>query len=182
MGRPHRIVFAGATYHVWARGNNKQVIFVDDTDRYAYLTLLAKSARAAELRILAYVLMPNHTHLVVQTRAANLSQAIHQLHGPYAMFHNRRHGRINHLFGNRFRSHLITIDSYLLSVTRYIHRNPVRAGLCAKPEEYPWSSYRAYVETSTKETPVDPEPVLALISSDAIRSRQAYVRFVEAQL
>lgn len=178
MGRPLRVVYAGATYHVMARGNNREAIFADDVDRYAYLTLLAKAARATGLRTLAYVLMPNHVHFVVRTSEANLSSAIHRLHSPYAIYFNRRSGRDGHVFGRRFRSHLITLDSYLLAVTRYVHLNPVRAGLAPRPEDYPWSSYRFYVDHPPDQSLVDAGAVLALISTDNSRSRKAYARFV----
>lgn len=130
------------------------------------------------VKTLAYVLMSNHIHLVLQTAAPNISAAIHRLHGPYAACYNRRHGRTDHVFGRRFHSSVVDDDIYLLALTRYIHRNPVRAGLVSQPEDYPWSSFRSYVGPGSDQSVVDPRPVLELISTNLVKSRLAYARFV----
>lgn len=177
MPRPPRPAFAGATYHVTARGNNGEFIYSDDYDRYAYLALLTKAVRTMSVRVFAYVLMTNHMHLVLQTQAANISGTIHRLHGPYAYAYNRRHGRRGHLFERRFGSEVVEDDAYLLEVTRYIHLNPVRAGLAVAPEGYPWSSFRYYVDSGSEQTLVDVRPVLGLFGLDLLKSSAAYVRF-----
>ncbi len=180
MGRPLRPVFAGATYHITARGNNGENIFSDDYDRYAYLALLAKAVRSMKMRLFAYSLMTTHVHLVCQTAEANISATICRLHGSYAFSFNRRYDRHGHLFEGRFRSRLIEDDAYLLEATRYTHLNPVRAGLVNGPEDHVWSSYRCYVapEEQTRQTMVDVWPVLQLFSEDPQASRRAYERFV----
>jgi len=178
--RPPRPAFAGATYHVVARGNNSSDVFTDDYDRYAYLALLAKAIRAQELRLFAYALMTTHLHLVLQTTTPNISRTIHVIHSPYAHAFNRRHGCRGHLFEGRFRSKLIDTDAYLLEATRYAHLNPVNAGAVKNPEDYAWSSYRAYIApySRTQQTLVEVWPVLELFSADPRVSRPAYVRFV----
>ncbi len=180
MPRPPRPVSAGATYHITARGNNREPIFRDDTDRWAYLARLARVARDGSAVVLAFVLMPNHVHLILHTREANLPAVLHRLQGPYARFFNRRHGRLNHLFGQRYGSLPITTDAHLLASTRYVHRNPVRAGLVRQPAEYPWSSYAAYA-AGTPTALVDPRPVLDLLHPDPVRAAAAYVEFVAAE-
>lgn len=110
MSRPPRPVFSGATYHITARGNNEESIFVDEADRYAYLTLLAKASRTMAVRLFGYALMTAHVHLALQTTLPNISAMIRRLHTCYAKQFNRRHGRINHLFGDRFYSKLISDD------------------------------------------------------------------------
>lgn len=178
MPRPPRLAIAGATYHITAGGNNGEPIFADDADRNAYLTRLVKMVHVMQIRILAYVLMSNHIHLVLQTTTPNISAGLHRLQGPYAAYYNRRHGRTDHVFGKRFQSGLVEDDIYLLALTRYIHRNPVRAGLVRQPEDYPWSSFRSYTDPGADQSVVNPRPVLELISADLSTSRRAYARFV----
>jgi REP element-mobilizing transposase RayT len=180
--RRPRLLFAGGTYHVTARGNNGGGIFRDDHDRVNYLQLLANAARMTDARILAYVLMSNHVHLVVQTPAPNLDVLIHGAHRPYAVGFNRRYGRTGHLFGSRYRSIPILDDTHLLEATRYIHRNPVRAGLVQRPEDFLWSSYRTYIKPQADGDLVDPGRVLDLLARDRKRGRTAYEKFVLSAL
>ncbi len=180
MTRPPRPVFAGATYHITARGNNGEAIFVDDADRYGYLILLARVLRMLDARLFAYALMTNHVHLVLQTAQPNVSALVQWLHTRHAKQFNRRHGRANHLFGDRFRSKVIDDDPYLVGVTVYLHLNPCRAGLVAHPADYPWTSYRAYV--SGGPVIVDVRPVLEIFGENLRRSRQAYAALVRDEL
>lgn len=180
MARPPRPAFDEATYHITARGNNGSDIFTDDYDRYAYLALLARTVRSQVVRLFAYALMTTHVHLVLQTTAPNISQAIHSLHSPYANAFNRRHVRRGHLFEGRFRSKLVEDDAYLLEATRYTHLNPVRAGAVKNPGDYVWTSYRAYITpySQARQIVTDIWPVLELFSADPEVSRAAYERFV----
>ncbi len=180
MSRPPRPVFAGATYHITARGNNGDAIFADDVDCHAYLALLASVLRMLDARLLAYALMTNHVHLAMQTAQPNVSAIMRWLHTRYAKHFNRRHGRANHLFGDRFYSRTITDDLYLLGVTLYLHLNPVRAGLVAHPANFPWTSYRSYVA----DTPslVDVHPVLEMFSRDLRQSQRVYAALVRDEL
>jgi putative transposase len=176
MSRPPRPVFSGATYHITARGNNGDAIFADDVDRYAYLILLAKALRTMSVRLFAYALMSNHVHLALQTMQPNVPETIRWLHTCYAKQFNLRHGRSNHLFGDRFHSKVVSDDLYLLGVTQYLHLNPVQAGLVAHPADYHWTSYRSYVTPDP--SLVDVRPVLEIFSHDLNRSRRAYARFI----
>lgn len=133
----------GGTYHVYSRGSNQQSIFAFDSDRIDFLGCLDRVVRRYELRCLAYCLMSNHFHLVVETPDARLSQAMKALNGRYSLRFNRRHSRDAHLFKNRFGAVLQTSEPQLLWTLCYAVRNPVEKGLCAIPEEWPWSSYRA---------------------------------------
>jgi REP element-mobilizing transposase RayT len=176
MSRPPRPAFAGAVYHITARGNNGTALFADDTDRYRYLTLLAAALRRTDARLLAYVLMTTHVHLVLQTPQPNISAFMGWLHTRHARQFNRRHGRMHHLFGERFRSRVIGDDTYLLEATIYVHLNPVRAGLVTHPAEYPWSSYPAYVGGGPHLA--DPGPVLEVLGPDPRAGRRRYARLV----
>lgn len=179
MPRSPRLLVPG-TYHVTARGNNSEEIFLDDLDRSQYLELLTKAIGLMAARMFAYVLMDNHVHLVMQTTAWNLDGCIHRVHRPYAAYFNRRYGRTGHLFGGRYRSKPVVDDAHLLESTRYTHLNPVRAGIVRLPEDHSWSSYRRYVEPAVRDALVDPEPVLTLLAKDPDRSMAAYKEFVLA--
>lgn len=143
MARPLRIEFPGALYHVTARGNAQQNIFLDDEDRRRFLSVLERVVARFDLRVHAYCLMSNHYHLVLDTPQANLSQAIRQLNGVYTQAFNRRHGKVGHVLQGRFKAILVDRNSYLLELCRYVVLNPVRARMTRKPHTYRWSSYRA---------------------------------------
>jgi REP element-mobilizing transposase RayT len=143
MARPLRIEFTGALYHVTARGNAQQDIFLDDEDRQRFLGVLDRVVSRFHLLLHAYCLMDNHFHLVVETPEANLSKAMRQLNGVYTQAFNRRHGRVGHVLQGRFKAIVVDRDSYLLELCRYVVLNPVRARSTRKPDTYSWSSYRA---------------------------------------
>lgn len=130
-------------YHVYARGNDKRAIFLDDADRLAYLRMLARVVRRKRWRCLAYCLMKNHVHLLLETPETNLASGIQAFHGRFAQAFNFRHKRTGHLFGGRYGAVRIASDAQLAVATAYIVRNPVEAGLVGGPEEWPWSSHLA---------------------------------------
>jgi REP element-mobilizing transposase RayT len=144
MARAWRIEFEGALYHVFSRGNEGRGIVADDVDRRRALETFGDVAERFEMDIFAYVLMTNHYHLLLRTRQANLSRAMQWFGTAYTRRFNNRHGRGGHLFQGRFKSILVENDAYLLQLSLYIHRNPLRAGLTERLADYPWSSYRAY--------------------------------------
>lgn len=145
MSRPLRIEFPGAVYHVTSRGNRRESIFEDDADRVELLAALAQAMQRFDAQVLAYCLMGNHYHFVLHTRRANLSLLMRHVNGAYAQAFNRRHGKVGHVFQGRFKAILVDREAYLLELCRYVELNPVRAGLCAAPQAWAWSSYRAHV-------------------------------------
>ena len=130
-------------HHVYARGNNRRPIFLDDSDRHCYLADLAYVVERQRWYLLAYCLMDNHVHLVVETPRANLAPGMQWLHGNYAQDFNERHGWTGHLFQGRYGSRLITSDERLWGVLAYVMWNRLEAGLCDDPAEYSWSSHPA---------------------------------------
>jgi len=148
--RPHRPLAAGLIYHATARGNAKAPIFLADADYEVFLSGLAVARHLDGLLCHAYRLMENHSHLLVETPRGNLDDAMQRLNGTYAMRFNRHHERTGHVFQGRYGAKLITDDSYALTVVRYIAANPVQAGMCAAPEEWPWSSYAATVGLASR--------------------------------
>ena len=143
MARPLRIEFPGALYHVTAKGNARQDIFLDDEDREQFLAVLSRVVSRFHLLLHAYCLMDNHFHLVVETPDGNLSNTMRQLNGVYTQAFNRRHQRVGHVLQGRFKAIIVDRDSYLLELCRYVVLNPVRAKITRKPGTYPWSSYCA---------------------------------------
>ncbi len=143
MARPLRIEFPGALYHITARGNAGQDIFLDARDSERFLDLLDEVATRLRWRCFAYCLMTNHYHLVVETPAPNLSHGMRQLNGRYTQAFNFRHERDGHLFQGRYQAILVDREAYLKEVCRYVVLNPVRAGLAPDARAWRWSSYRA---------------------------------------
>ena len=145
MARPLRLEFPGAIWHVTARGNAREAIYLDDGDRRAFLAILARVVGVFRWQVHAWVLMGNHFHLVVETPEPTLARGMRQLNGIYTQRFNARHERVGHLFQGRYRAVLVEREPHLLELSRYVVLNPVRAGLVAHAAEWPWSSYRAAV-------------------------------------
>lgn len=150
MARPARIEYEGAFYHVINRGNYKEDIFLDDKDRLKFYEILGDVKNRYGIIIYVFVLMSNHYHLLLETPFANLSRAIQRLNGDYAFYFSRRHQKPGHIFQGRYKAILVEKDAYLLELSRYIHLNPVRAGIVKTPEEYEWSSLPIYVKGKSR--------------------------------
>jgi putative transposase len=120
--------------------------------------------------------MPNHVHLALETDAVSISRVVHALHFRYAQYFNRRYGRSGHLFQGRFKGFVIDRNAYLLEVVRYIHRNPVKAGLSRSPEEFPWSSHHLYLGTAPSWLAAG--EVLSLLTGSRPRARRLFQEFV----
>ena len=145
MARPLRIEYEGAWYHVMNRGAGGRPVFTTERDHLDFLEAVAESCERFALEIHAYCLMGNHYHLLAHTPRGNLGRAMRHLGSVYTQRHNRAHRRDGPLFRGRYKAILVDADAYLLAVSRYIHRNPVEAGLVERPERYRWSSYAAYL-------------------------------------
>lgn len=146
MARKPRIHYPGACYHVILRGNAGQDIFFDEKDRNRFFFLIQEGIERFKHRIHAYCLMTNHVHMAVQVADVPLSRIIQNVSFRYTRYINHYRNRRGHLFQGRYQAILIDADSYLLELVRYIHNNPVRAGMVQTPDEYNWSSHNAYLE------------------------------------
>ena len=144
MARPLRIELAGGLFHVMSRGNERRPIVRDDADRQRRLDWLQRTVETYGWRLHAFVLLTNHEHLFLETPEPNLSAGMHLLNGSYTGYFNVRHRRVGHLFQGRFKAHLVEEEGYFTEISRYIHLNPVRAKLVARPEQWKWSSYAGY--------------------------------------
>ena len=157
MARLPRLAVAGQPHHVLQRGIDRQPIFIDEDDRRHYLASLAQAARDSAAAVHAYALMADHVHLVVTPAAAGALGRLMQRTGRrYVAWFNRRHGRSGTLWDGRFRATVLDPDRYLLACMCHVERNPVRHGLAASAEEWPWSSARHHVGASNEPLISDP--------------------------
>ncbi len=180
MVRPLRIEYPGAVYHVTARGDRREPIANDDTDRTRFLEILGHALQRFSAQAWAYCLMGNHYHLVLHTDEPNLSRLMRQINGVYTQNFNRRHSMSGHLFQGRFKAILVDRDSYLLEVCRYVDLNPVRARMVKRPDAYAWSSYRALVGLVPAPAWLDAQPLYAQLAPGKSTTRAAdkYAEFV----
>ena len=180
MSRPLRIEHDNACYHVTARGDRRCTIFRTDSDRLTWLALLAETCLRFDFIVLAYCLMGNHYHLVIQTRQGKLSRGMRYLNGNYSQYFNRQHGLVGHVFQGRYHAVLCQANDYLATLARYTVLNPVRAGLVSHPGHWIWSSYAAMVGTIDAPAWLDRESMLARFGDDPAAATSAYEAFVLA--
>ena len=161
------------------RGAKKSLIYRDDEDRLAYLGLLARVVRELEWRCLAYCLMDNHFHFVVETTEPNLGAGMKRIQGSFAQRFNKRYGGSGHVFEGPYRSKRVLSDAQMWQTMRYVARNPVEARLCATAGEWRWSSHAAVAGLS-EFVPgfLDVERALWYFASAGGDPRTRYVEFV----
>ena len=196
MARHLRVEFPGAIYHVairmlgdWKKEEN--LLFEDDADRERFLSRLADRVGQYDIRLYLYCLLTNHVHMVFETPEANCSKFMQSLSTAYTVYFNLRHGRHGHLLDGRYKAKLVEGDDYLLSLSRYVHLNPVHVGAMKdRPMEerirhlrqYPWSSYPAYIGKSKPQEFVDYGPMLAKMGGTRRERPKRYRDFVESGL
>jgi putative transposase len=181
MPRRPREELEGAVHHVFARGNDRRDIYVDDVDRRVYLAMLGRVTRRQRWRCLSYCLMPNHVHLLVETPDANLGAGMQRLHGDYAHTFNERHGRCGHVFQGRFGSIRMVTDEQLWAAAAYVALNPVTAGLCNAPDEWPWSSHGSTIETRRTPAWLDAARLLSYFEGLGGDPLQRYLAMTEGE-
>ena len=178
MARKPRIHFPSAVYHVILRGNAGDPIFFSDLDRYRLYLIFQYAVERFNCRIHAFCLMRNHAHIVVQTGDIPLSRIMQNISLRFTKWINYSQSRTGHLFQGRYKALLIDADSYLLELVRYIHLNPVRAGIVAAADEYPWSGHGAYL--GKEQLPwLTTDYVLSMFSTGAEQARKAYDSFAQ---
>jgi len=178
MSRPLRIEYPGAWYHVMNRGRRGEKIFTERNDYKRFLELLKESSELFNIKIAAYCMMPNHYHLLLQTPDGNLSRCMRQINGVYTQRFNRAHKYDGQLFRGRYKSILVEVDSYLLELLRYIHKNPLRAGLTHDLNDYEWSSHRGYISDAKKWEWLYKGFALSLLMKERKDSPRAYIKFM----
>ncbi|MEA3360137.1 MAG: helix-turn-helix domain-containing protein [Thermodesulfobacteriota bacterium] len=178
MSRALRIEYPDAWYHVMNRARRGQECFIGTEDCHCFIDLLKDTADIFNLRIAAYCLMKNRYHLLVQTPDANLSRCMRHINGLFTQRYNARNGCDGTLFRGRYKSILVDGDTYLLELVRYIHRNPVRAGVGKSLEDYEWSSHRGYVSKAKKWDWLYKEYILNMLGGDNVSQATLYRKFV----
>lgn len=178
MSRPLRIEYPGAWYHIMNRGRRGENIFEGDEDHKIFFDLLKESAKLWNVRISAYCLMNNHYHILGQTPQGNLSRFMRHLNGVYTQRYNRLHGYDGQLFRGRFKSILVEEESYLLELVRYIHRNPLRAGIVNKIDDYAWSSHSGYLSWAKSWDWLHKDFILTMLTADTRKQKKAYREFI----
>ncbi len=160
MPRQARKKSESGIYHIILRGINRQQIFEDSDDYAHFLWILRKCKDISSFQLFAYCLMSNHVHLLIKIINDPVEQVVKRIAGRYVYWYNIKYQRTGHLFQDRFKSEPVEDNSYLLTVLRYIHQNPLKAGICQKISEFPYSSYREYL---TEKKIVDCEFVESII-------------------
>jgi len=176
MPRQGRQLSESKIYHVMIRGNERKDIFLDKEDKLRFIDTLREKNKDGKYAIYAYCLMDNHVHLLINEGSEEISRIMKRINISYAYYFNKKYGRIGHLFQDRFKSEAIDKDAYLLSVVRYIHNNPVKAGIVKCVSEYQWSSYSAYTE-SNQPGIVDKGFILEMLSKETERAIRLFVEY-----
>lgn len=178
MPRKRRVIRAGHFYHVMLRGVGGRTIFMDDVDRCRFCLLLQYAVERSDLTVHGFCLMDNHVHLIVQPSSNDLSNGIHRLAFRYAQYFNSRMERVGYLFQGRYKAVLVQTGTYLRRLVRYVHRNPLRAGMVADASSYSWSSQHAY-SGKTDITWLQTTPLLKLFASDIPTARKMLIDYVD---
>jgi putative transposase len=179
MARKARAEVEGGLYHVITRGNNRQPIFESPADYKKFLSLVALQKLRLPFFLYAYCLMTNHVHLLIERQADPVGRIMHRLLTGYSQYYNRRHRRVGHLLQGRHKAILCQSDRYLAELVRYIHLNPVRAKMVAKPEDYLYSGHRSYLGFEPASI-ADVDPLLRHFGAQKEFARNAYREFVNA--
>lgn len=177
MARKCRAEVEGGLYHVLSRGNNRRPIFNAPADYDKFLSLLARQKARLPFFLYAYCLMTNHFHLLIERQEDDVGKIMHRLLTGYSNYYNRRNRRVGHLFQERHKAILCQSERYLAELVRYIHLNPVRAGMVAAPEQYQYSGHRAYLGLAPAGS-LDIDPVLRHFGAKKAQARAAYRKFV----
>lgn len=178
MARPLRIEFEGAFYHLMARGNARQIIFLDDGDRKLFIDNLGRVSQRFDWTVWAWCLMDNHYHLLIETRQPTLSKGMREINGVYTQAFNRRHRRVGHVLQGRYKAILVDQNAYLQELARYIVLNPVRADLVQSAGESEWSSYKAVMGKMPAPKWLAVDDILAMFHPKRGPARRAYARFI----
>jgi putative transposase len=172
MARPYRLQAEHCLYHIMSRGDDRKRIYTIPSDYGKFMDYVMKAKERYQFCLYAYCLMANHFHLLVETVLPNISKIMHYIKGSYTTYYNIRHRCTGHLFQGRFKSIVVDKDAYFLELTRYIHLNPVYAGIVPDPGAYQWSSYHGYL--GKKDEYIDKDEMKQYLGM----TRGQYQRFV----
>ncbi len=168
-----KLVVAGGLYHVTQHAPGREKLFVEDEDYLFFLSLLKKNTFQFKTKIFSFALLPNHLHILLKTKKANLPESMKSLFQSYAMAFNEKYKRKGHVFCGRYRAAFCNDESYFLTISLYIHLNPFKAGLCNDPESYRWYSLEPYIKDVSWQF-LDSQFILSMLDEDPKRARQIY--------
>ena len=181
MSRRVRNEYVGGIYHIIQRGNNREYIFAADGDKRYLLSLLREYVVKLNFEMFGYVIMDNHYHLILRRADVSLGDIMHRVNHTYSRVYNIRNHRTGHLFENCYQSIVVADETYLLSLLRYVHLNPVKAGICTKGSDYLWSSDRIYRANQADSGLVNINFVLDQISSDRQMALKLYQQYMDVR-
>lgn len=183
MPRQARVKGQFSIYHIILRGNEGKDIFFSNADRERFIHTLQKLKEKYGFEVYAYCLMSNHVHLLIYDNGNDISEIMKSLNTSFVMYMNKKYKRQGHFLQDRFRSEIIDTDLYLITASKYIHNNPVKAQLCKAPDEFFWSSFNCYMgKADTPHQLVDTTRILSWISHNEVKAQQEYLRFVMDQV
>jgi REP element-mobilizing transposase RayT len=176
LPRDNRVVFEGAIYHIYQRGNNKEFIFGNGRHKAFILKQIKEYKKCFDFELLAYGIMDNHYHLLIKTNKSPINEIMFNINNVIGKYLNRELKRTGHIFEDRYKSKLVENDAYLIWLIRYIHRNPVRAHICDNVDDYRWSSHNFYKNGSNNF--VLTSFILKTICSDLSTAIKQYLKLV----
>jgi len=182
MARPLRIEYEGAVYHIISRGNRGEHIFAEEQDKEYFIETLQNAVEKYKIDLYAFSIMGNHYHLLLTAPQGELAKAMHYIGSVYGSYLRRQKGWVGHVFGGRYKSLCVEKEGYLLELSRYIHLNPVRAGLAKKAEGYKWSSYGYYIGEKEGPNWLNTDWLLAEYGQNRKAAWKKYKVFVEAAI
>ena len=182
MTRPLRIEYPGAWYHAMNRGASYRNIFSEKVDYDQFIIVLKESCNLFNTFISSYCLMPNHYHLLIHTPEGNLSRVMRHINGVYTQRYNKKHKKDGPLFRGRYKAILVQEEEYLTGVVKYIHNNPLKAGLVKNIKDFTWSSHSIYLKGKSKEKWLSIDPALMTFSDRRRRAVDYYKEFMEEKI
>ncbi len=169
-------------YHIMMRGNERKEIFIDDEDKIRFIEIISEKKQKDRFYLHAFCLMDNHIHLMLSEGSEDIATGIKRIAVSYVYYFNKKYKRVGHLFHDRYRSEVVEDDRYILALARYIHNNPVKAGLAKTAGEYRWSSYICYIDEKHYLNKIlDKEIILAMFSEDKEKAKKLYQEFMNKE-
>ncbi|MEN6316961.1 MAG: transposase [Clostridiaceae bacterium] len=179
MSRRQRQKSTTGYYHIMLRGNERKNIFCDEHDKIRFVETIYRIKQGNNFYIYAFCLMDNHVHLMLAEGIEDLAKVMKKITTSYVYYFNNKYNRVGHLFQDRFRSEVVETESYVLALARYIHQNPVRAGIVKKASDYKWSSYNDYIDEDNQFSNIlDKDPILLLFSENNETARKKFSEFM----
>lgn len=179
MSRQKRDRSSTGVYHIMLRGINRGDIFLEDDDKAVFLNILLQKKSKGEYALHAYCLMDNHLHLLIEEKEDDIARIMKRIGITYVSYFNKKYQRIGPLFQDRYKSEKVENDGYLLTAMRYIHNNPVAAGLVKNQGAYKWSSYNEYLKQRKSLMVADTALILGIFGSDVKYAQEGFLEFMK---